>query len=293
MKKKLLLALIGLSVAGTTLSAQTSVWKITKDRRSVYIGGASHMMRDADFPLPKEFDQAFAVSNQIIFETDPVRLQTPAIQQLITSRGMITDDKTLDKILSPKSWRSIQDFCGMAGIPEDNMNTVRAWRCRNMLLAVEMQKLGVTKKGADAHFYLRTLGTQKTATGLDTAEQHVDYLTNLGNGRESEMIEYTIKESAGLAANHEAVLKAWRTGDLAKIDELLLKDLRQNYPALYRDMYTHRSASWVPKIEALFQSSKPEFILVGVGYLAGPDGLLAKLQQRGLTVEQLKSSDKK
>lgn len=292
MNTKSFLTLLGLLIATTTLSAQTSVWKITKDRRSVYIGGSCPVLRTGDYPLPKEFDLAFAASPQIFFETDVFRLQSTETQQDITNRAQSTDGSTLDKILSPESWKSIQDICGMVGIPEDNMNKVRAWRCRTMLTTLEMQRQGVAQKSMDTYFFQRTLGTEKIAAGLDTLEQHIAYLTNQGAGRERELIDYTFQDISSLPAKHEAVIKAWKEGDLAKIDELMLKTLRQEHPALFQNLIAQRSTSWLPKIEALFQTPKSKFVLLGVGHLAGPEGVIAQLRQRGYTIEQVKSSSK-
>lgn len=293
MKTKIWYALIGLLLTSATLSAQTSVWKITKEKRTVYLGGTCAVLRATDFPVPKEFDLAFAAAPLIFFETDLGRLQSSEIQQTIAQRALVTDGQTLDKALSAGSWRSVQEFCGMAGIPEESMSKVRAWRCRTMLTSVEMQKQGVSAKRMDSQFFLRTVGSQKTVTGLDTVEQHIEALTRPGKGRESELIDYTLKEISDLAQKQDDLIKAWKTGDIAKIDSLVLKDLRQDHPALYGELITQRSAAWVPKIEAFFQTSKTEFVLVDIGNLAGPDGLLAQLRQRGYGIEQLKSTDPK
>lgn len=293
MKTKIWFTLVGWLVTSVTLSAQTSVWKITKEKRTVYLGGTCAVLRATDYPLPKEFDLAFAAAPQICFETDLARLQAPETQQTIAQRALVTDGQTLDKKLSAESWRGVQEFCGMAGIPEESMTKVRAWRCRTMLTSVEMQKQGVSPKRMDSQFFLRTVGSQKTVTGLDTVEQHIDYLTRPGTGRESELIDFTLKDIAGLAQKQDDLVKAWKTGDIAKIDSLVLKNLRQDHPALYGELITQRSSAWVPKIEALFQTSRTEFVLVDIGNLAGPDGLLAQLRQRGYGVEQLKSTDPK
>jgi uncharacterized protein YbaP (TraB family) len=290
MNTKSFLSLLGLLLISTTLSAQTSVWKVTKDRRSVYLGGTCPVLRAGDYPLPKEFDQAFTASPQIYFETDIYRLLSTEIQQDITNRAQSPAGNTLDKIISPESWRSIQDLCGMVGIPEDNMNKVRAWRCRAMLTSLEMQKQGVIPKTMDAFFFQRTLGTEKIVNSLDTIEQYIAQLTSQGAGREKELIDYSLNEISGLAAKHEAMIKAWQEGDLTKLDELFLKNLRTDHPALYRDLITQLNTAWLPKIEVLFQTSKPKFVLIGVKHLAGPEGVIAQLRQRGYTIEQVKAS---
>lgn len=289
MNTKLLLTLVGLLATSITLSAQSSVWKITKDKRTVYIGGVCQMIRAADFPLPKEFDQAFTGSAHLVLETDVSALQSPVTQKLLATRASASDGKTLDKVLAPASWKNIQEFCANAGIPEDNMNAVRAWRCRAMLTSVELQKAGATTKGIPAHFYQRTIGTNKSVGFLSTLDQYIDQLAREGSGRESELIDYTLKEVSGYAAKQEAVVNAWKTGDMAKVDELLLKEARQTNPAIYNELVTQRHAAWMPSIEALFQNAKVEFMLVNVRHLAGPDGLLSQLGKRGYTVEQLKA----
>jgi uncharacterized protein YbaP (TraB family) len=173
----------------------------------------------------------------------------------------------------------------MAGIPEESMAKVRAWRCRTMLNSVELQKEGVAAKGMDLYFFQKAYSATKSVVGLDSVEKYLDYLTSPGTGREGELIDYTLGDLAGLAAKNEALIKAWKTGDLPKINELLLKNLRQDHPALFRELVTQRTAEWLPKIEALFQTLRDKFVLVDIGYLAGPEGLIEQLRQRGYTVE--------
>lgn len=285
-----LIALIGLLVTSTTLSAQTSVWKVTKDKRTVYLGGTCQMVRAGDFPLPKEFDQAFTAASQLIVETDFAKLQSAETQQLLNSRAAAAAGGTLDKVLSAGTWSDVKDFCGQAGIPEDSMGKVRAWRCRAMLNSVELQKVGATTKGIPAYFIQRTVGTQKKVGYLTPLEQHIDLLTKQGAGKENDLIEFTFKEIADYGPQHDALVAAWRTGNMAKVDEIQLKSLRQANAAIYDELITQRNAAWLPTIEAQFKDSDVEFILINVRSLAGNEGLLAQLSRRGYTVEQVKSA---
>lgn len=40
-------------------SAQSSVWKVEKNGRQIYLGGTIHLLTKADYPLPGEFDLAY------------------------------------------------------------------------------------------------------------------------------------------------------------------------------------------------------------------------------------------
>jgi uncharacterized protein YbaP (TraB family) len=61
--------------------------------------------------------------------------------------------------------------------------------------------------------------------------------------------------------------------------------MRKDYPELYQQVLVERNNNWLPQIEAFLKTPETELILVGALHLAGNDGLLAQLRQRGYKVE--------
>ena len=76
---------IALSVVCTVSSADTSVFKVSKDDEHLFIGGTIHMLAESDFPLPEEFDQAYQNAELIVFETDIAAMGSPETCLLYTS----------------------------------------------------------------------------------------------------------------------------------------------------------------------------------------------------------------
>jgi len=66
----LLLSLVSLLGIMPTISADSSVWKITSGENTVYLGGTVHLLRPSDYPLPEEYEQAYQESAVLVFETD-------------------------------------------------------------------------------------------------------------------------------------------------------------------------------------------------------------------------------
>ena len=83
----------------------------------------------------------------------------------------------------------------------------------------------------------------------------------------------------------DKTLRAWRAGDLNQVDQLILAPMKAEDAQTYLQMFTARNQAWLPQIQALFGNKEQELVLVGLGHLAGPDGLLALLQQAGYQVE--------
>ena len=60
--------------------------------------------------------------------------------------------------------------------------------------------------------------------------------------------------------------------------------MQKNDPNSYKQIITDRNNDWLPKVEAMFNNDKNEFVLVGVAHLAGQDSLLTLLEDKGYKV---------
>ena len=274
----------------TALRANSSVWKISRGGNTLYLGGTIHLVRASDLPLPAEFDTGFAASSQLFFETDLGKLQSPEMQQVVLTRGMFTDGTTLDKVLDPDAWKMASAYAEKAGLPLDALKALKPWLFVVMLAQIELQKLGVSDEGVDLRLYQQARDAGKKTGELEAFEQHINYLVNLGAGHESEMIKSGIDDLKEMPATINQLLAAWKAGDLATIDKYMVEDMRTNYPAIYQELLVSRNALWLPKIEAMLKTPDVEFVLVGVGHLAGKEGLVAQLKAKGYTVEQVKAA---
>jgi uncharacterized protein YbaP (TraB family) len=284
---RLFLLLLVSVLSSSALSASTSVWKVTRGESVLYVGGTCHLLRPQDFPLPVEFDSAFAASSKIVFETDMARMTSPEMHQIIASRGMFTDGTTLDKVLTPSAWKALSDYCQKAGLPMAQMSQMKPWLFTIMLTALELQKLGMAAEGVDVYYFKKATAAKKPLGQLETFEQQIEFITQLGAGYESELIEKSLEDLHELPKLMNETLAAWKIGDMSAIDRLMLDEVRTKYPVIFKTLFVERNNAWRPKIEGFLETSEVEFVLVGAGHLPGPEGLLALLTARGCKVEQL------
>ena len=78
-------------------------------------------------------------------------------------------------------------------------------------------------------------------------------------------------------------VRAWSTGDQAKLDELINGDLKE-FPQARRQLLDDRNKRWVPQIQAMLKEKHIFFITVGAGHLTGRGGVPALLRQAGYKV---------
>lgn len=285
-----MLGWLALGLTAGTAFAQSSVWKISRGDSSFYLGGTCHVLRPGDFPLPPEFDTAFAGSAKVYFETDVARILSDEIQDVIAREGRFTDRTTLPDVLAPEIWRAVQAYANRSGLPAEQLRRMRPWLLVVMMAATEMQKIGITSEGVDFHYYERAVRSRKPTGELEDFDRHIAFLTRLGAGHENEMIAQTLEDLAEIPETMARLLAAWRAGQVDQIEDLLLSDMRAKYPAIFNQLLVSRNESWLPKLDRLLATREVEFVLVGVAHVAGPEGLLAGLRALGCTIEQIKAT---
>jgi uncharacterized protein YbaP (TraB family) len=284
---RLLLHLLIFVLPFSAQSASTSVWKVSRGESVLYLGGTCHLLRPQDFPLPTEFETAFTASSKIVFETDVARLTSPEMQQIVASRGMFTDGTTLDKVISPSAWKALSAYCQKAGFPVEQIGKMKPWLSTIMLTAIELQKLGMATEGVDVYYFKKASAEKKSLGQLESFEQQIEFITQIGAGYESELIEKSLEDLHELPKLIDDTLAAWKIGDMSALDRLMIEQVRTKYPVIFQTFFVERNNSWQPKIEAFLETPEVEFVLVGAGHLPGPEGLLALLSARGFNVEQL------
>lgn len=290
MRTPLLPCLLSLVLLSSTSFAQSSVWKVTRGDQLLYLAGTIHVLRPADFPLPAEFEQAFAASSRIVFETELARLQSSEMQQVVARHGIYQDGRTLEDVLTPEAWSKVQAYARSAGLPLPQLSPLKPWLFTITLLSLELQKQGVIPGGVDLYYYQKATAAGKPVGELESFEQQVQFMINLGAGHESAMVLNTIEDIEEIPEQLSEMISAWRSGDVVRIDSMILEDLRTEFPAVFRDLFVTRNEAWLPRIESLLKTPEIEMVLVGAGHVAGDEGLIARLRQRGYLVESLTAS---
>ena len=285
--KRILFSIMFVLLVYTQSNAESSLWRLQKDEATTYLGGTCHLLRQSDFPLPTEFYTAYGASDILVFETDLGKLKEPSIEQLLMSTAMYDDGSTIDKHLSAQAYHLLKVYCDANGIPLEAINRFKPSIVVLTITAMELMKLGVTQEGVDSFFYQLAIKDKKVVQELETVEEQIQYLVGMGEGNEDAFVSYSIKDLKSIKQNYESLVEAWKKGDVEKLNDLMVTELKTKTPKLYKVLITDRNKKWLHSIDTFQKTPQKEFILVGVGHLVGPDGLIEALRQKGYKVEKL------
>jgi uncharacterized protein YbaP (TraB family) len=269
----------------STAHADAPVWRVSKGDRELLIGGTIHVLQEQDYPLPVEFERAYAEADKLVFEVDIAQASSPEFQQKLMQAALYDDGSTLVSHLRPSTLWQLTAFTKSRGIELDSLLSFKVGMLVVILTVNELNLHGIQGEGVDQYYSLRALEGQKPVSALETVEQQIEFLSRMGEGEEDQLVLQTIEELEDFGAEFFALKSAWRQGDTRALAEIGLEDF-QAFPGAYQSILVNRNRAWLPKIETMLEDSPVEYVLVGVLHLVGEDSVLAMLEARGYQVER-------
>jgi uncharacterized protein YbaP (TraB family) len=271
-----------------TLQAETALWKVEGAKACFYLGGSCHVLRASDYPLPPEFERAYAEAEVLVFETDIDAMSGAEVQRKLFSAGTLPAGKTLEEVLSPAAYRGLAGEAKKCGLPLKNLQAFKPWMISLMLTMAELEKLGIrAQHGLDQYFHSRAKKDGKTCGSLESIEDHLKVFKSFDAVEPDDVVRQHVDEMKKVREKSEEMLNAWRVGDEESIDAFFLKSLRESYPSVNRVLLTSRNEAWVPDLEKWIGSGKPVLVIVGVGHLVGPDNVRELLAKKGHIIHRV------
>lgn len=278
---------VATSLASDNPADKTSIWKVTKGDDSVYVGGTIHILPISEFPLPRKFTDIYENVDTLVFE---VKMPDPADiegQQKMMAGLAYAEGKTLKDVISDETYQALNTYLGHFGATADQLARFKPGMVASMLVTMEAKRAQLAGEGVDAYFMQLAQRDGKTSEYLESLDFQINMLANMGAGEEDRLISETLETLPELKDMLTKTIKAWRAGDTEQLDTLVVDTFKRESPSSYEDVFIKRNQDWLPQIEAMFGDDDLEFVLVGAGHLVGEDSVIALLEAKGYTIEQM------
>lgn len=269
--------------------ADASVWKVSKNGQHLYLAGTMHVLKAEDYPLPREYDMAYKDAGILVFEADLAALSGAEFQQTVMSKTLYPDGQSLASLLQADVLEQLKAYSVSRNIPLAQLLQMKAGLLSVTISMAELNRYGVTQDGVDSVYYQRAKKDGKPVMGLESAEQQVNFIANMGKGHESELIKQTLAEVDELPEMIDQMRDVWRKGSITGLENLMVKPMREDYPDVYIELLAQRNVNWLPYLEAMMQTKEVEMVLVGAAHMAGEHGLHRLLKAHGYRIEPVKS----
>jgi uncharacterized protein YbaP (TraB family) len=270
-----------------TASAESSVWKVSKNNDVVYIGGTLHILPKSEFPLPTEFTNAYKMVDTIVLETKFPDQSDSNFQAQMMQKMSYSNGKKITDFLSKSTHKQLNEYMAGFGANLKDFSDFKPGFITTMMAIMEAQRSNISGDGVDVYFNELAVKDNKGIEYLETITFQLDMLSNMGLGNEESFMKSNLAQMNDFKSMFTKLIKAWRIGDEVTLNDIVIIPMQEN-PATLKALLTDRNKNWLPKIEKMFGDNDKEFVLVGAAHLIGEKSVLGLLKAKGYKVEKFK-----
>lgn len=262
------------------------LWSVQTKSSTTYLLGSVHVLKPDAYPLESAIETAYATGQKIVFETDIAAIQGPVIQGKILELGLYPEGQNLYQNLDGNTRTSLEEKLSELGLPLEHFARFKPWVVALTLASLELERMGFNPNcGIDFHFFHRATKDGKEIGFLEPPEYQLDLLAKMTKRDQSSFLSQTLRDLELVSQLADDMVSYWKTGDADSLHALLFKSFK-DYPKIHDRLLIQRNKKWVEKIENLMTENKNVLVVVGVGHLVGPNGLLALLRKKGYKLNQ-------
>jgi uncharacterized protein YbaP (TraB family) len=267
------------------------MWQIDGESNRIYLLGSVHLLREQDYPLPSAIYAAYDDAEALIMELDMDDIDPARMQSLVSEMGALPAGGSLADIMGQELYAEAETLAAEINIPLQMLAGVEPWLAAITIEQLMLQRIGFDPRfGIEAHMVGKAATDRKEIVGLEELEEQLGFLDGLSLQAQRALLIQTLSEAADIAPMMDGLIRAWRSGDVAYLEENMLEEM-QAYPELYAAIVVERNRRWVERIVERLDDQQDYLIIVGALHLIGEDSVPALLERRGRTARQLFQAD--
>ena len=283
----LLVIWAGLAVWPALAQDKHCLWKAQAGGAPVYLLGSVHVLSEAQYPLPQAIEDAYATCDQLVLEMNLDSAATPAAMMLVMSKVRLPEGQSLKVLLGPETWQKARDAAQPLGVNLESLDGFQPWYVSTLMTMAALGKHGFSPQyGLDMHFFDRAKKDAKTIDALETVAFQMNLFASLGDTLQSAFMQESLDELGMMETEFDRLVGHWSAGRSDSLEAMLLQGFTRE-PAFYQSFLVARNEAWLPRVQSMLQGDVPTLVVVGAAHLVGRDGLVTRLRDLGVQVEQL------
>ena len=290
---KLKLFLFFLACFSLNTNAQL-LWKITGKglKAPSYLMGTHHLAPLSIMDSIKGMQTALNSTTQVIGELNMSDIHKPGNIQLLQQKMMIECDTTLQTLLSPSDYDTVNKFTKeYLNFDLSQMPKVKpAFISNNAVVVIYMKHIGNFNPQEQLDSYFQKQGTEKgkKIEALETLDFQLNILYNSSSlQRQAQLLVCGLSDIPQALNDLKRLTEAYIAQNLnlmLKISEERRGNSCDPSPREMESMITARNQTWAKKLPTLIETA-PSFIAVGALHLPGEEGLINLLRAQGYQIE--------
>ncbi len=272
-------------------------WRVQSDRGAdLYILSTP----DAGGPpggwsYPPAIEQAFDSAQALVVGLEPAAWAGDQTQALVATYGTLPPGLSLRQELSGDLWAKLEPQLNSANLPIAYADRMQPWLVEVILQAEAMRQLGLSSRNGVDESFIAKVG-DRSIIGLESIKFQIALLIRMPLEVQSASLRHTLTSFKNFEDEVQAVVQAWRRGDERLLARLFSLDGNADQSEkAFLDLFTYRSSqNMAEQLGVLLEAEQHEgervFVVMGIRFLLGQQGIPALLQKKGYAVKRYSPS---
>jgi len=267
------------------------LWKYQGPRSTVFLAGSIHLLKPSLYPLPVQYQQAYADTDYLVLEvnTDSYSPQDIARQTLQLAR--LPAGQTLTEVLPGPMYQRLRSHLERYGLGGAAIDGLKPSLLMNQLVVARLLALGyLPEHGVEEH-YLLQVGSREVMQ-LETLESQLKLLFEQPMPVQIQLLADTLELEMAIEPVLTGLLVAWLSGDDAALEKLFEAQTGDSdlVRAFNEQLLDQRNVKMVERIREIIDTGDGSyFVLVGAAHYLGDKGIPALLSAQGVQGRRITS----
>ena len=274
------------------------LWAVTGNglEDTSYVYGTIHLIPKDDFFLTEQTKEAFDASDKVVFEIDIDGMSDMMSQFGLLMKAFMGGGQTLKDFLAAEEYDLVKAHFAKKGMTDFIWNMME--RIKPMFLSMfastDLSGDGNPLMSGDMVSYEMELMAKaklqkKTMAGLETAEYQMSMFDSIPYEAQAKMLLQSIQveaDSSSAATDEmDKMVELYKNHDINGMITMFDEDT-EGIGKYEEFLLLNRNRNWIP-VMGKMMAAQPTFFGVGAGHLAGEEGVINLLKNKGYTVTPL------
>ncbi|MHA7967434.1 TraB/GumN family protein [Paenibacillus sp. CAU 1782] len=271
----------------TAVKSKGFMWQVEKNGNTVYLLGSIHVANEAMYPLRDVIEEAFQASDYLAVEIDGTNEEAD-VGAILDELGVYRDGTTLKNHVSAETYAEVVELLTALELKPDALDKYKPWFASLLLSSLGSESSEYEAElGIDNYFMDKALKRQIPIMELESYRLQYEMFDGFSPELQEGYLLGTIYNFYSEEDGVDNLSEMWVTGDLDTLSKMA-NDSSGN-EEYYNAMLKNRNIAMVDKIDGFLKGTdqKTYFVVVGALHMAGKDGLVTLLEQKGYVVNRL------
>ncbi|AEY68116.1 TraB/GumN family protein [Clostridium sp. BNL1100] len=263
-----------------------SMWKVTNqndtsERNITYLVGSLSITDKSIFPLNAQLEKVYSECSKIIVETDMTKTTQDQTVTALLKYGLLSKT-TIDKVLTKEQYTKADNLIKKYTQNKKSLAAYKnfmPWVIENLISSLAISNSqNFLQNPVSSYFVAKAKKDGKSIVEIESPDLQLSRLSSMSYSLQGSLLENTINVVEKESETVKNATALWKEGNIEGLSELY------SFDKAFRTTVTQKTYECIIKN---LKSGGKYFAVADISMLAGKNGVINMLKEKGYKVEQL------